>query len=77
MQEEKVDQADAAEEPTADTGDTEVAAAVDEQAAASDGSAAEAEPEVPNDASDTIARAQSHLNKLDMDSERAAAKKAT
>lgn len=76
MQEEQVDQAEATEEPAAEAGDSDLAAAVDEQAGSSDGSAAEAEPEVPDDASDTIARAQDHINKLDMDSERAAAKKA-
>lgn len=77
MQEEEVDQAQSTEEPAGEAADADVVDAVDQQAAASDGTAAEAEPEVPDDASSTIARAQDHINKLDMDSERAAAKKAT
>ena len=77
MKDEEVDQEQATEEPEGEAVDTGVIDAVDQQAAASDGSAAEAEPEVPDDASATIARAQDHINKLDMDSERAAAKKAT
>ncbi len=84
MQEEQVDQqAEATEEPaggaegaTGGSGDSELAATVDQQAAASDGAAAEAAPEVPDDAGDKIARAQEHINKLDMDEERAAAKRA-
>lgn len=76
MQEEEVDQAEATEEPTADQADSGLADAVDQQAAASDGSAAEAAPEVPDDASSTIARAQDHIDKLNMDRERDAAKRA-
>jgi len=80
MQDEQAEQQDetAAEvegtEP--DSGDTEVAAAVDEQAAASDGTAAEQEPEVPDDASAKIAAAQEHIDSLNMDEEREAAKRA-
>jgi hypothetical protein len=80
MQEE---QAEASEEPTAaaedsgaDSGDNDVAAAVDEQAAQSSGSAAEGEPEVPDDASAKIKAAQEHIDNLNMDEEREAAKKA-
>lgn len=68
--------AETTEEPTADTADTSMVDAVDEQAAASDGSAAEGEPEVPDDASAKIKAAQEHISNLDMDQERAAAKKA-
>lgn len=75
MHEDQVDQAQATEEPAADGADAELAAAVDEQAAASSGTAAEAAPEVPDDASATIAAAQQHINSLDMDEERAAAKR--
>ncbi|HEV2787686.1 MAG TPA: hypothetical protein VGV67_14910 [Solirubrobacteraceae bacterium] len=58
--------------------DTEqVAAAVDEQAQESSGSAAEGAPEVPDDASQTIAAAQEHIDSLNMDEQRSAAKKAT
>ena len=65
MQEEQVDQqAEAteeeptvgAEESSGDSGDSDLAAAVDEQAAQSSGTAAEAEPEVPDDASAKIQR---------------------
>lgn len=76
MQEQQADQVRATEEPASEAADTDVIDAVDQQAAASDGSAAEAEPEVPDDASATIARAQDHIDKLDMDTQRAAAKKA-
>ena len=79
MQDEQVEQPEAAEDETtagADSADTEVAAEVDEQAAASSGTAAEAEPEVPSDASDTIARAQEHIDNLNMEKEREAAKRA-
>jgi hypothetical protein len=77
MQEEQ-DQAEATEEPTAagEAGDSAIADAVDEQAATSSGTAAEAAPEVPDDASDTIARAQEHIENLNMDEEREAAKRA-
>lgn len=75
-------QADAVEEPaagvegvTADASDSDVAAAVDEQAEMSSGAAAEAAPEVPDDASAKIAAAQEHIDGLDMDEERAAAKR--
>jgi hypothetical protein len=80
MQEEQVDQQDeATEEPTAgaeDSGDNDIAAAVDEQAAQSSGTAAEGEPEVPADASAKIQAAQEHIDNLNMDEEREAAKKA-
>lgn len=76
MQEQPGDRADTTEQPSADAADADVAAAVDEQAAESTGAAAEAEPEVPDDAGDTIARAQEHIEKLNMDTERAAAQKA-
>jgi len=85
MQEEQADQqAEAAEEePTAgaeessgDTGDSDLATAVDEQAGQSSGTAAEAEPEVPDDASAKIQAAQEHIDNLNMDEEREAAKKA-
>ncbi|MDP8967640.1 MAG: hypothetical protein M3N04_03485 [Actinomycetota bacterium] len=81
MQEEP--QAEASEEPTAeaegttpDSGDAEVSDAVDQQAATSSGEAALDEPEVPDDSRETITRAQDHINKLDMDQQRDAAKKA-
>jgi hypothetical protein len=83
MQEEEVDQAEAIEEPTAgaedatdDAGDENIAAAVDQQAAESSGAAAESAPEVPDDASAKIAAAQEHIDNLNMDEEREAAKKA-
>ena len=80
MQEEQPDQQDeATEEPTAgaeDSGDSDVASAVDEQAAQSSGTAAEGEPEVPDDASAKIKAAQEHIENLNMDEEREAAKKA-
>jgi hypothetical protein len=81
MQDEQVEEPEAAEDETtagaeADSADSDVAAAVDEQAGASSGSAAEAEPEVPSDAGDTIARAQEHIDNLNMDEEREAAKRA-
>ena len=74
MQEEP--QAEATEEPTGDPADTEVTDAVDQQAATSSGEAALAAPEVPDDSREKIARAQEHINTLDMDKEREAAKKA-
>lgn len=80
MQEEEVDQqgqATGGEGAAIDSGDSELAAAVDDRAAASEGTSAEAEPEVPDRAGETIARAQDHINKLDMDREREAAKRAT
>lgn len=81
MQEDQLDQAQATEEPTADGagasgGDADLAAAVDAQAASSSGTAAETAPEVPDDASAKIAAAQQHIDSLDMDEERAAAKRA-
>ncbi len=78
MFEDEVEQTDesGAEGATADAGDEDVAPAVDQQAAGSSGTSAEAAPEVPDNASDTIAAAQEHINKLNMDEERAAAKKA-
>ena len=54
----------------------EFAASVDQQAATSDGTAAESAPEVPDGASETMQRAQDHIDKLNMDAERAAAKRA-
>ena len=68
--------ADATEEPTDDGADDDIAAAVDSQAASSDGSAAESAPEVPDDAGAKIQAAQKHIDSLNMDEERAAAKKA-
>ena len=56
--------------------DSQVAAAVDQQAQQSSGTAAEAAPEVPDDAGQTIKRAQEHIDNLNMDQERAAAKRA-
>jgi hypothetical protein len=78
MFEEEADpQAEATDDTeSVDAEDSGVADAVDQQAAASDGTAAEAAPEVPDDASDTIARAQEHIDNLNMEEERAAAKKA-
>jgi hypothetical protein len=87
MQDDEVEQTDEAGEPTAEdtTADTEGAAdddaaanadAMDQQAATSEGTAAEEEPEVPDDSSDTIKAAQEHINTLDMDQERNAAEKA-
>ena len=86
MQEHQLDQQAEHADPTADAAtagaegiapeDADIAAAVDEQAATSSGGAAAAAPEVPDDASDAIARAQEHIENLDMDEERAAAKRA-
>lgn len=77
MQEQQGDpQAAEAEGGAPDQGDEQVAAAVDEQAAQSSGKAAEAAPEVPDDASQKIAAAQEHIDSLNMDRERAAAKRA-
>jgi len=92
MQDDEVEQTDEAGEPTAEdtTADTEGAAdddaagsdaaanadAMDQQAATSEGTAAEEEPEVPDDSSDTIRAAQEHINTLDMDQERNAADQA-
>jgi len=81
MQDEQTDEA--VETTTEDeTSETEgasqeqaVASAVDQQAAQSDGSAAEAEPEVPDDASAKIAAAQQHIDNLNMDAEREAAER--
>ncbi len=83
MQEEQAETPDetTAEEATAEqqpeTGDQEVAAAVDAQADESSGAAAEQEPEVPDDARETIARAQDHIDNLDMTQERKAADQTT
>lgn len=81
MPDEQVVQTDEAVEPTAETEaiaseDVAVADAVDEQAAASSGADAEQAPEVPDDARDTIARAQEHLSNLNMEAERDAAERA-
>lgn len=77
MQEDQVDQAQATEEPTAEgeSADAGLAEAVDIQATVSDGTAAEAEPEVPDDASQKIRAAQEHIDNLNMDKEREAAKR--
>lgn len=85
MQEEQAMQEDEAvepttEEPTAAEGaseDSQLAAAVDAQAADSSGAAAEQAPEVPDDARDRIARAQEHLEDVDLDAERKAADRLT
>jgi hypothetical protein len=69
-------EAEGAEEAEADAADSDLAAAVDQQAAESSGTAAEQEPEVPDDASQKIAAAQEHIDKLNMDAEREAAKRA-
>ena len=69
-------EAEATEGAEADPADTEAAAAVDQQAAESSGTAAEQEPEVPDDASQKIAAAQEHIDNLNMDEEREAAKRA-
>jgi hypothetical protein len=80
MQEEQAETSEepqaGAEDSGADSGDSEIAAAVDEQAAQASGTAAEAAPEVPDDASAKIAAAQEHIDNLNMDEEREAAKKA-
>jgi hypothetical protein len=78
------EQTEEAVEPTTEDETTEtagasqeqaVASAVDQQAAQSDGTAAEAEPEVPDDASAKIAAAQEHIDNLNMDAEREAAER--
>jgi hypothetical protein len=74
--EETTAEAEGAEATEADSADSEVAAAVDQQAAESPGTAAEQEPEVPDDASAKIAAAQEHIDNLNMDEEREAAKRA-
>ena len=87
MQDEEVEQTDEAVEPTAEDSRTETegaaddddaatAGAVDQQAAASDGTTAEEEPEVPDDARDTIKAAQQHIDSLDMKQEHTAAERA-
>lgn len=87
MQDDQVEQSDEAAEPTAEDATTEteteatgedsaVASAVDQQAAESSGTSAEDEPEVPDDASQTIAAAQQHIDKLNMDDQRQAAERA-
>ena len=65
-----------AEGAGADPAAQEVAAAVDQQAQESSGTAAESEPEVPDDASEKIAAAQQHIDNLNMDEQRSAAKRA-
>jgi hypothetical protein len=88
---EAAEQTDEAAEPTAEDtsaaetegaadADAEGAAApidpVDQQGADASGAvAAEAAPEVPDDARSTIARAQEHIDNLDMDAEREAAER--
>ena len=64
-------------EAASDDASDETAAAVDAQA--SPGGAGETvlkQPEVPDDANDTIAAAQEHINSLNMDQERDAAERA-
>ena len=53
----------------------QVAEAVDQQAQESSGTAAEAEPEVPDDASQKIREAQEHIDRLNMDEQRSQAKR--
>ena len=75
MQDEQSEQTDEGVEPTAE--EAETAEAVDSQA--SPGGAGDSvlrQPEVPDDANDTIAAAQEHINKLNMDQEREAAERA-
>jgi hypothetical protein len=81
---EAVDQTDDAAEATAeDTGADAEGAAPDatidpgeQQGADSSGAvAAESAPEVPDDARETIARAQEHIDNLNMDAEREAAER--
>ena len=74
MQEEQADPQ--AAEGAAPEGDEQFAAAVDQQAAESSGTAAEGAPEVPDDASRKIAAAQEHIDNLNMDQQREAAKRA-
>lgn len=66
----------AAEGPSSEDADT--ASAVDTQAAPGGGAGETVlkQPEVPDDANDTIAAAQQHINNLDMDAERKAAERA-
>jgi hypothetical protein len=73
----------AADATAEDTGDDAEAAASEDAAAvdaqASPGGAGETvlrQPEVPDDANDTIAAAQQHINSLNMDKEREAAERA-
>lgn len=79
MQEEQAEPTaeETADTTAEDTGADAEAAAVDAQA--SPGGAGETvlkQPEVPDDANDTIAAAQQHINSLNMDQEREAAKRA-
>ena len=53
----------------------QVADAVDQQAQESSGTAAEGEPEVPDDASQKIREAQEHIERLNMDEQRSQAKR--
>ena len=81
MQEHQVDdqQAQETEEPVAGSEGAsaeDVAASVDQQAQESSGAAAEAAPEVPGDAREKIRAAQEHIDSLNMDNERAGAKRA-
>lgn len=73
MQDEEADPQAGAE--GADAGDEQVADAVDQQAAESGGTSAEEEPEVPDDASQKMAAAKEHIDNLNMDQEREAAKR--
>ena len=72
MQEENAEQTD---ETTASGDEGQVADAIDDQAQQSSGADAEKAPEVPDDARETIARAEDHLRNVDMGSQRAAAER--
>lgn len=76
---EAVETDEATEASAEDTSADAPAAVIDpaeQQGADSSGAvAAVAAPEVPDDALDTIARAQEHLNSLNMDEEREAAER--
>jgi hypothetical protein len=79
MFEEEVDQpAEATDESGAEGAgdDGALLDAVDQQAATSDGTDATAAPEVPDDANARISAAQQHIDNLNMDEEREAAKRA-
>ena len=88
MQDEQAEQTDEPVEASAEEtegADTEAAASDDAEAAeavdmqATQGGAGETvlkQPEVPDDANDTIAAAQQHIDNLNMDKEREAAERA-
>jgi hypothetical protein len=77
MQADEVGDATTDDSAGAPAADTEIAAAVDAQAAQSSGADAEQAPEVPDDASATIARAVEHLESVDLDEERESAEALT